>query len=164
MCYPLYNILLNKILLLGTGSGFHTGSVYNLPEHNVPFFLCRMFFFYFVTKTQNWSKKYLTITVRYLKKWMSIVCTMWHMYFAGVLLAILEKLTIIKAIKSDDGTLETQSGTSTTKIFRYFILSLFDHKYPVYNLFFSSKRRCRSAYLKHIFVSSNMFLVCSLNQ
>jgi hypothetical protein len=53
------------------------------------------------------------------------------MYFPGVLLAILEKLTIIKAIKSDDGTLETQSGTS---VFHYFIFSLFDHQYPMTNL------------------------------
>ncbi len=49
------------------------------------------------------------------------------MCFSGVLLAILEKLTIIKAIKSDDGTLETQSGITT--IFLYFILSLHDHQY-----------------------------------
>ncbi len=34
LCYPLYNILLNKILLMGNGFDFQ--SVYNLPEHNVP--------------------------------------------------------------------------------------------------------------------------------
>jgi hypothetical protein len=36
MCYPLYNILLNKILLLEKWVWVH--SVHNLPEYNVPVF------------------------------------------------------------------------------------------------------------------------------
>jgi hypothetical protein len=81
------------------------------------------------------------------------------MYFPGVLLAILEKLTIIKAIKSDDGTLETQSGTT---IFRYFILSLLDHQYStvpnVQPIFFRHNKLPfgRTGTLK-IFVSKYVF-------